>query len=119
MRSRRRLWTAVVVTGWVAVLLAVSLWSVRRDPPTVPEQRGIAEAVPELQRAAGALFAAARADESALRLGELRVEDCSITPVRPGSVASRELTVVVPEGDARAALDRIAAGLPASYGASV
>ncbi|WP_433827485.1 hypothetical protein ACQP2E_36400 [Actinoplanes sp. CA-015351] len=116
----RRLRTAAVVTAWVAVLLAVSFWSVRKDPPTVAEQRDIAEAMPELNRATGSLFAAAAGDDRwVLRLGELRIEDCSITPVRPGRVASRDLTVFVPEGEARTALDAIAAGLPDGYQPSV
>ncbi|MEU4687219.1 hypothetical protein [Actinoplanes sp. NPDC023714] len=117
--GRRRLWIAAGVTAWIAVLAGVSFWSVRDDPPTVPEQRDIADAVTELRRATGALAAAATDDRWALRLGELRIEDCSVTPVRPGSVASRELAVYVPEGDARIALDDIAAGLPAGYAASV
>ncbi|BBH65004.1 hypothetical protein ACTI_16890 [Actinoplanes sp. OR16] len=116
---RRRLWIAAGVTAWVAVLLGMGLWSVREDPPTVPEQRDIAAAVPEVQRASGALIAAAADDRWALRLGEMRFAECSITPARPGSVATRDLTVYVPEGDARAALDGIAAGLPADYRASV
>ncbi|MBB2945817.1 hypothetical protein FB565_005575 [Actinoplanes lutulentus] len=116
----RRLRTAAVVTAWVAVLLAISFWSVRKDPPTVAEQRDIAEAMPELSRATGSLFAAAAGDDRwVLRLGELRIEDCSITPVRPGRVASRDLTVFVPEGEARTALDAIAAGLPDGYQPSV
>ncbi|BAL92897.1 hypothetical protein AMIS_76770 [Actinoplanes missouriensis 431] len=117
--GRRRLRTAAVVTAWIAVLLALSLWSVRRDPPTVAEQRDLGQALPELRRATGALIAAADDERWVLRLGELRIEDCSITPVRSGRAASRDLTVIVPEGDARTALEGIAAGLPPGYRASV
>lgn len=118
-RGRRRLWFTVVVAVWVAVLVAAGLWSVRDDPPTVAEQRDIGQAVPQLRHATGAVVAAAEDDRWALRVGELRIQNCSITPVRPGRVASQELTVVVPEGDARAALDGIAAGLRAGYRPSV
>ena len=63
---------AVAVLGW---------WSVRNDPPTVPEQRDIADALPVLERATGAMFAAATADDRAVVLGELRVSrDCTVTP---------------------------------------
>ncbi|WP_229067873.1 hypothetical protein [Actinoplanes sp. DH11] len=118
-RPRRRLRAVAVVTVWVVALLALSLWSARRDPPTVAEQRDIGHAVPELRRATGALFAAADGERWALRLGELRIEECSINPAWAGRVATRDLTLIVPEGDARAALDAVAAGLPADYRASV
>jgi hypothetical protein len=117
MRARSR--TVALVAVWAVVLLGLSFWSVRSDPPTVAEQRDIGQAVPELRRATGALVAAARDERWALRLGELRLAECSINPARAGRVASRDLTAYVPDGDARAALDAIAAGLPADYRASV
>jgi hypothetical protein len=62
------------------------------------------------------LFAAADGDDRALVLGRLElIGDCRITPVRKGVVAARDLTVYVREGEARTALDEIAARLPKGY----
>ncbi|MBG0566836.1 hypothetical protein I4J89_35855 [Actinoplanes sp. NEAU-A11] len=107
------------VGAWIVVLLAAVFWSVRNDAATVQEQRDIGHAVPELRRATGALVTAAQDERWAIRLGELRVDDCSLNPAWTGRRVSRDLTVYVPEGDAQAALDGITAGLPDTYGASV
>jgi hypothetical protein len=117
-RPRRR-WLPVVVGVWGVVLVGAVFWSVRNDPPTVPEQRDVGQAVAVLQVAAGAVVAAAQDERWALSLGELQVEGCAITPVWDGQEASREVTVYVPEGDARAALDAVADRLPADYRAGV
>jgi hypothetical protein len=115
----RRWWLRIVAGVWAAVLLAAVFWSVRTDPPTVPEQRDIAKALAGLRGASGAVVAAAQDERWALSLGELRFEDCSITPAWDGRAASREVRLYVPEGDAWAALDTIADGLPADYSAGV
>jgi hypothetical protein len=115
----RRWWVAALVAGWTVALTAAVYWSAGHDPATVPEQRSIGQAVPEVRRAAGALVAAAQDERWVLRIGALRIEDCSLNPVWKGRQASRELVVYVPEGDARAALDGIAAGLPEGYDAGV
>jgi hypothetical protein len=115
----RRRWLRIVAGVWAAVLLAAVFWSVRTDPPTVPEQRDIAQALAGLRGASGAVVAAAQDERWVLSLGELRFEDCSITPAWGGRAASREVKLYVPEGDARTALDTIADGLPADYSAGV
>ncbi|GGN79012.1 hypothetical protein GCM10010112_53180 [Actinoplanes lobatus] len=115
----RRRWLIGGVTAWAVLLLGGGLWSVRSDPPTVPEQRDAGQALPVLREAAGAVVSAAQGGEWALRLGELRVEECALTPAWDGVELSREVTVYVPEGEAHAALDGIAAGLPAGYRAGM
>src|SRR4051812_33833936 len=118
-RKRRR-WLVGLVFGWMAVVVIVGTWSVWHSPPTVPEQRDIAQAVPELQRVAGVAYAAADGDGRGGVLGQLElIGDCRITPVRHGYVAARDLTVYVREGDARAMLDAIAGALPEAYQAEV
>ncbi|WP_245665863.1 hypothetical protein [Actinoplanes subtropicus] len=118
-RKRRR-WLVGLVFGWMAVVVVLGTWSVWHSPPTVPEQRDIAQAVPELQRAAGAAYAAADGTGRVVDLGQLElIGDCRITPVRHGYVAARDLTVYVREGDARAMLDAIAGALPEAYHAEV
>jgi len=118
--KKRRRWLVGLVVGWMVVVVVVGSWSVWHSPATVPEQRDIAQAVPELQQAAGVAYAAADGDGRVVVLGELElIGDCRITPVRHGYVAARDLTVYVREGDARAILDAIAGALPAAYRAEV
>lgn len=117
--GRRRRWVWAAVGAWTVVLLAGVFWSVRNDPPTVPEQHDLGQALSGLHAASGAVVAAAQQERWVLRLGELRVEDCAITPVRDGQEATRDVTLYVPEGDARAALDTVADGLPEAYQAGV
>jgi hypothetical protein len=112
----RRWWLVGIVSAWIVAVVVLGWWSVRNDPPTVPEQRDIADALPVLERATGVLFAAATADDRAVVLGDLRVSpDCSVTPVRGGVEASREITVYVQADQALAALEEIAAALPAGF----
>jgi hypothetical protein len=114
--TRRRWWLPGLVTAWAVALAALGWWSVRTDPPTVPEQRTIADALPVLDRATGALMAAAVGDDRAVTLGALRVRrDCRVTPVRDGMEAVRAVTVVVPAGRALPVLAEIAAALPADF----
>ncbi|MEU4239242.1 hypothetical protein [Actinoplanes sp. NPDC026619] len=118
--GKRRRWLVGLVAVWAVVLVGLAVWSVRHQPATVAEQRNIAVAVPELQQAAGVLFAAADGPGRALVLGELElITGCRITSVRDGVEAARDLTVYVPDGQARDALDRIVAGLPPGYRAGV
>ena len=117
--GRRRQWVRGALVAWALVLTAAVFWSVRNDPPTVPEQRDAGQALPALRAAAGAVVEAAQEERWVLRLGELRANECSITPVRDGLEISRDVTLYVPEGEAREALDSVAAGLPSAFGAGV
>ncbi|SFF53013.1 hypothetical protein SAMN05421541_112202 [Actinoplanes philippinensis] len=114
---RRWLWAAVGI--WGVVLIGIGFWSVRNDPPTVPEQRDVGRAVAVLRVASGAVVAAAQDERWVLSLGALQVEKCAITPVWDGQEASRAVGLYVPEGDARAALDTVVKRLPADYRAGV
>jgi hypothetical protein len=117
--GRRRVFIGAVV-AWIVILVGLAVWSVRHDPPTVPEQRDIQQALPELQRAVGVVFAAASGPGRAAVLGDLQAaQDCRITPVRAGILAVRDVTVHVRAGEARAAVDAIAAALPKNYRATV
>lgn len=115
----RRPWLVAVVVLWIVVVTALSLWSVRHDPPTVPEQRDIAEAMPVLEQATGAVFEAATAGrDRAVEIGDVRVRPgCRVTPVRSGVEAIRVVTVYVRGDGALPVLKAIAATLPAGYAA--
>ncbi|MFI7541357.1 hypothetical protein [Actinoplanes sp. NPDC049599] len=119
-RPRRRWLLTAIVVAWALLLAGFAAWSVRKDPPTVPEQRDIAEALPVVQRATGAVLLAADAADRVVTLGELSFDrDCALTPVRDGVEASREVTVRVRAGALPATLDAIARALPAEYAATV
>jgi hypothetical protein len=115
--TERRRWRVGVVAAWIAVVAGLAWWSVRSDPPTVPEQRDIADALPVLQRATGTLLAAAAAGGNrAVVLGDLRLsDDCALTPVRGGAEATRDVTLHVAADQALPVLEEIAAALPAGY----
>jgi hypothetical protein len=115
-RPRRRPWLIAIVVCWILAVVALGLWSVRRDPPTVPEQRDLATALPILERATGALLAAATGDGRAVVLGPLQLSrDCRLTPVWAGVEAIRDITLYVPAGRALPVLEQVAAALPAGY----
>lgn len=115
-KRKRRWWLVGIVTAWVIVVAVVAVWSVRNDPPSVPDQRNIKQALPYLERATGAMLAAADADGRAVVLGDLVFDrGCRITPVRAGVQASREVIVTVRADQAGPAFDAIAAALPADY----
>lgn len=113
----RRRWLSVVVVVWIVLVAGLGLWSVRTDPPTVPEQRDIAEAMPVLERASGAVFEAATAGrDRAAEIDDVRVlQGCRVTPVRSGVEASRVVTVYVRGDGALPVLKAIAAALPAGF----
>lgn len=119
-RPKPRWWLVGIVVVWALVVAGVALWSVRKDPPTVPEQRDIAAALPVLQRTTGVLFSVADGPDRVLVLGDVEFDrDCALTPVRAGVEATRDVTVHVRADQAPATLDAIAAALPAGWAAAV
>jgi len=116
VQPKRRWWLVGIVATWIVVVAGLAVWSVRHDPPSVPEQRNIKQALPYLERATGAMLAAADVDGQAVVLGDLVFDrDCRVTPVRAGVQAVRDVIVHVRAGQVGAAFDAIAAGLPAAY----
>jgi hypothetical protein len=112
-RRRVLLWGAV---AWGVVVAALAVWSVGHSPATVPEQRTIGQAMPELQQAAGVVFAAATGPGRAVVLGGLQVASgCRVTPVRHGDSVSRDVTVYVRAGEQSGDIEAIAAALPSRY----
>jgi hypothetical protein len=117
---RKRWWLIGLVVAWILVVAGAGVWSVGHERASVPEQRDIGQALPELQKAAGVVFAAAGGPGRAIELGDLALaKGCRVTPVRAGVAAVREVTVQVRSGEAHSALEAIAEGLPGGYRADV
>ncbi|MFI7596899.1 hypothetical protein [Actinoplanes sp. NPDC049681] len=115
-RPKRRRWLSAIVAVWALVVAGVAVWSVRHDPPTVPEQRSIADALPVFRQALGATVAAADGPDRAVEIAAPRFDrDCALTPVRAGVEASQEVTVRVRADQAPVVLDSIARALPKAY----
>ncbi len=109
----------VVLTVAWAVLLAGLTWvSTREDPPTVREQRTLAQAGPVVDGAIGELVAAASGAVPALIPPEID-RGCRITPFADGATLVREVELAVPGGEERARLELIADRLPATWRAGV
>lgn len=114
-RSVRRRWLQLVAAGWALLLLVAAAVSVRRDAPTVREQRSLTQAVPVVDRATEDLIAAAGPD-AVVELADRRVDEgCRITPLRGGAELESILVFRTSAADGASLLDRIAAGLPAAY----
>jgi len=115
-RRPTRWWLVAIVVAWALVLTGLAVWSVREDPPTVPEQRNIAEALPVLHRAAGAVVQAADGPDRVIEIGAVTYDrECGLTPVRGGVEAIQDVTVRVRADEAFGVLDSIERGLPAAY----
>ncbi|XVV12280.1 hypothetical protein ACQP2X_47000 [Actinoplanes sp. CA-131856] len=114
--GKRRWWLVGVVGAWIVVVAVLAVWSVGHERATVPEQRDIGLAVADLQRAAGALVAAAEGPGRAVLLGELELVDgCRVTPVRDGVAGARDVTVYVPQGEMKTSMEAISKALPGGY----
>ncbi|MGK5743074.1 hypothetical protein [Micromonospora sp. URMC 103] len=114
----RRRWLIAATVAW-AFLLALLVWiSVRNDPPTVREQRSLAEAGPRVDAAVGELVAAS--GPAVLELVPARVErDCRLTPLAGGATLTRDVEAIGAVGAERELLEGIADRLPASWRAGV
>ncbi|MEE6311289.1 hypothetical protein V1634_31115 [Plantactinospora veratri] len=116
---RQRRWLLVGLVGWGVLLLVLTVVSVYRDEPTVPEQRSIEQAEPVLDRALGELVAAAGPDVAVEIAAGRTPDDCELTVVRDGAALEATVLVHAPDADVPALLDRIADRLPAAYRAGV
>ncbi len=104
--------------AWAVLLAGLTWFSTRNDPPTVREQRTLAEAGPVVDGAIGELVAAA--SDAVLALAPPEIDrGCRITPFADGATLSREVELAVPGGEERAVLERVAGRLPATWRAGV
>jgi hypothetical protein len=119
--ERPRRWMVLVVSAWVAVLLAGIGWAVAHGRPTDREQTTVAAALPYTDAAAARIAAVAEVDGQAVAVvsGFDKVGDCKVSLARSGQRYQRVVTVLVAPGTEAAALQRIASRLPASYRTTV
>ncbi|GIJ28665.1 hypothetical protein Vqi01_38270 [Micromonospora qiuiae] len=104
--------------AWAVLLAGLTWFSTRNDPPTVREQRTLAEAGPVVDGAIGELVAAAFDAVPVLMPPEIH-RGCRVTPFADGATLSREVELAVPGGEERALLERIAERLPTTWRAGV
>ncbi|MGC4787078.1 hypothetical protein ACLQ22_04425 [Micromonospora sp. DT178] len=115
--GRRWRWLLAATVAWAVLLAALTWTSVRNDPPTVREQRTLTEAGPLVDRAVGALVAAA-GDTAVLTPPEVD-RGCRVTPFADGATLTRGVDVFVPSGLERSLLERVADRLPEGWRAGV
>jgi hypothetical protein len=121
VRVRPRLWVAVVAIGWGLVLAGAIGWALVRGKPTAREQTTVADAQPAVERATAEVATAASVDGHAVVAitGFDRVGECHVTIFRSGERYQRVVDASVVPGTEQALMERVAAGLPAAYGATV
>jgi hypothetical protein len=119
--ERPRRWMVVLTVFWVLVLVAGIGWALVHGKATDREQTTVAQAVPVVDGAAAQVAVAAQADGQAVAVlsGFERIGTCHVSVIRGGEQYQRVVTVFVTPGTEEALLRRIAARLPASFGARV
>lgn len=104
---------------WALLLAALTWLSVRQDPPTVREQRTLAQARPVVDRTVGELVAAAGPDALVELVPPAERRGCRVTPFEDGGSLERAVHVRLAGEKPRTVLDRIAEALPDDYRATV
>lgn len=117
MTARRRLWWVAGGTAWAALLIGLGAFATGDDPPTIRDQRTVAEALPVVARVAGEALAAVGPGR-VVEIRPLRAAPCDVTPAREGRRLTRDVLVHLDPADARGLLDAVAAALPPAYAAS-
>ena len=112
-----RRWLVGGAIVWAVALVGAGYLSARNSPPTVREQRSVAQAAPIVDRAAGELVAAAGPD-AVLEISRRRLSTgCRLTAARDGVTLERSVSIRTAEADGPAMVDRLTERLPAGYGA--
>ncbi len=116
---RIRWWLVAGSAGWAVVLVALAVWAMRTDAPTVREQRTLKQAYGPLERTTRALVQAAD-PVGVIAFGPPEARrGCRLTAVRAGASAVQEVVLRVRPGAGPAALDAVAGRLPPDWYAGV
>lgn len=100
----------VAVTGWLATLLLLGVWSAASSPATVREQRDIVAAKEVIDTVVGQVSGQLPAGWNFFDDG-YQDEACRVTVVRDGIAATRTLSLSGPAGTESDAVSRVASGL--------
>lgn len=118
--KRKRLWITVGLAAWAVFLVAAGAWSARNGKPTVREQTTIVQALPTVDRALAAVVAAAAGPRAVVGVGGYeKTESACEAGNQTGERYQRVATVYVVPGTEGDLVDRVAAGLPRDWEASV
>jgi hypothetical protein len=118
--NRKRLWIAVGLSAWAIFLIGAGAWAARNGKPTVREQTTIVEALPTVDRALAAVVTAAAGPRAVVGVGGYERTDAACSAGnRTGERYQRVATVYVVPGTEGDVIDRVGAGLPGGWGATV
>ncbi|MEV0429970.1 hypothetical protein [Micromonospora sp. NPDC050495] len=112
-------WLVAATVAWAVLLAGLTWWSVRRDPPTVKEQRTLDQAGPVVDRAIGRLMVAIGGDGVPALLPDRIERGCRVTPLADGAELTRGVEVAIAGDDVPDLLARVAGRLPADWRAGV
>lgn len=115
--ARSRRWLAAVAAVWALVVVGFGYASAGRDEATAREQTSVADARPAVDRAVSGLVAAAGPGAVVAVSPFTRIGACRISAVRDGERWEQAIVYYTQAGGEAALLDRLAAGLPAEFGA--
>ncbi|MCZ7379874.1 hypothetical protein [Micromonospora sp. WMMC250] len=100
---------------WALSLLAAAMISAHRSPPTVREQRDLAQADVVVDGAVGELAAAPSPTLVLSIAADTVTEGCRVSPLRDGALLQRTLVLAAPEPQAAEALRTLARRLTPRY----
>lgn len=114
---RRRWWVGGLLAAWAVGLLVAAIWSSQHDPATVRDQSDLDSGRQTLEQAIATVVQVAGAAATPEVLPPELTSGCQITVSRSGSELGQTVVLTVPVGDESTLLSRLAAGLPAEWGA--
>jgi hypothetical protein len=110
----------ITVTAWAVLLAGATAWGIARGGASAREQTTVAQSRPVVDRVTAEVATAATDGLAVVALSAFeRVDTCSVSVFRDGARFRRTVTALVVPGTEQALLERVAARLPAAYGAGV
>lgn len=113
----RRWWVGGLLAAWAVGLLIAAIWSSHNDPATVRDQSDLDSGRQTLEQAVTTLVEVAGSAAAPDVQPQQVTSGCQISVSRSGSELDQTVMLRVPAGEESALLDRLAAELPAEWGA--